>query len=101
MQCDEIWAFVYAKAKNLPEQYKGAAGYGDVWTWTALDADSKLIVSWAVGRRDGFHSAERFRRSRFRSGSQTETRPASSAPPLKPRPYIRVGPAGAAHGGAV
>jgi IS1 family transposase len=54
IQCDEIWAFVYAKAKNLPEQYKGAVGYGDVWTWTALDADSKLIVSWAVGRRDGF-----------------------------------------------
>jgi IS1 family transposase len=54
IQCDEIWAFVYAKAKNLPEQYKGAFGYGDVWTWTALDADTKLIVSWAVGRRDGF-----------------------------------------------
>jgi IS1 family transposase len=54
IQCDEIWAFVYAKAKNLPEQCRGAFGYGDVWTWTALDADSKLIVSWAVGRRDGF-----------------------------------------------
>jgi IS1 family transposase len=54
IQCDEIWAFVYAKTKNLPEQYKGAFGYGDVWTWTALDADTKLIVSWAVGRRDGF-----------------------------------------------
>src|SRR5436189_4692344 len=57
VQCDEIWAFGYAKAKNLPEQYKGAAGYGDVWTWTALDADSKLIVTWAVGRRDGFTAA--------------------------------------------
>src|SRR2546425_7562331 len=54
VQCDEIWAFVYAKAKNLPEKYKGAVGYGDVWTWTALDADSKLVPSWAVGRRDGF-----------------------------------------------
>src|SRR6266850_8266945 len=54
VQCDEIWVFVYAKTKNLPEQYKGAFGYGDVWTLTALDADSKLIVSWAVGRRDGF-----------------------------------------------
>jgi len=54
IQCDEIWAFVYAKAKNLPEQYAGAFGYGDVWTWTALDADSKLVPSWAVGRRDGF-----------------------------------------------
>src|SRR5947208_937561 len=54
IQCDEIWAFVYAKAKNLPEKYAGAFGYGDVWTWTALDADSKLVPSWAVGRRDGF-----------------------------------------------
>ena len=47
-------AFVYAKAKNLPKKYAGAFGYGDVWTWTALDADSKLVPSWAVGRRDGF-----------------------------------------------
>src|SRR5438093_10338245 len=54
IQCDEIWAFVYAKAKNLPEKYAGAFGYGDVWTWTALDAPTKLVPSWAVGRRDGF-----------------------------------------------
>src|SRR5213592_4768494 len=38
IQCDEIWSFVYAKPKNLPEQLRGAAGFGDVWTWTALDA---------------------------------------------------------------
>jgi IS1 family transposase len=54
IQCDEIWSFVYAKAKNLPEEYKGAFGYGDVWTWTAIDADTKLVPSWAVGRRDAF-----------------------------------------------
>ncbi len=54
IQCDEIWSFVYAKAKNLPEQYAGTFGYGDVWTWTAIDADTKLVPSWAVGRRDGF-----------------------------------------------
>jgi len=53
IQCDEIWAFVYAKAKNVPERMRGAWGVGDVWTWTAIDADSKLIPSWAVGRRDG------------------------------------------------
>jgi IS1 family transposase len=53
VQCDEIWAFVYAKTRNVPEEHKGELGYGDVWTWTALDADTKLIVSWAVGR-DGF-----------------------------------------------
>jgi IS1 family transposase len=54
IQCDEIWAFVYAKAKNVPEAHKGELGYGDVWTWTALDAETKLVPSWAVGRRDGF-----------------------------------------------
>ena len=52
IQCDEIWAFIYAKAKNVPEEMRGAWGVGDVWTWTAIDADSKLIPSWAVGRRD-------------------------------------------------
>jgi IS1 family transposase len=54
IQCDEIWSFVYAKNKNLPEKHRAEFGYGDVWTWTALDADTKLIPSWAVGRRDGF-----------------------------------------------
>src|SRR5687767_12643618 len=52
IQCDEIWAFVYAKAKNVPADHAGEVGYGDVWTWTALDADTKLVPSWAVGRRD-------------------------------------------------
>jgi len=48
IQCDEIWSFVGCKEKA---KEKGAAGDGDVWTWTALDADSKLIVSWLVGDR--------------------------------------------------
>lgn len=56
VQCDEIWAFCYAKEKNVPEERKGEWGYGDVWTWTAIDADSKLMVSWMVGRRDGEHA---------------------------------------------
>ena len=51
IQCDEIWSFVYAKAKNVPEEYRGEFGYGDVWTWTALDADTKLVPSWLVGER--------------------------------------------------
>src|SRR2546422_6843016 len=54
IQCDGIWAFAYAKAKNLPEKYDADAfGYGDVWTWAAIAEDTKLILSWAVGRRDG------------------------------------------------
>src|SRR6266446_5452370 len=46
IQADEIWAFCYAKAKNVPEDKRDTFGYGDVWTWTALDPDTKLMVSW-------------------------------------------------------
>ncbi len=49
IQCDEIWAFCYAKQKNVPARLRNTPGVGDVYTWTALDADSKLIVSWLVG----------------------------------------------------
>jgi IS1 family transposase len=52
LQCDEIWSFVYAKAKNVPEQHDGEFGYGDVWTFTAIDADTKLVPCWYVGLRD-------------------------------------------------
>jgi IS1 family transposase len=51
IQCDEIWSFVAAKKKNVPTMKARVDGAGDVWTWTALDADSKLIVSWWVGDR--------------------------------------------------
>jgi len=49
IQCDEIWSFVYAKEKNKPDDKKDA---GDIWTWTAIDADTKLIVDWHIGNRD-------------------------------------------------
>ena len=52
IQCDEIWSFCYAKDKNVPQEKRGTFGFGDVWTWTAIDPDTKLIASWAVGRRD-------------------------------------------------
>jgi len=52
LQCDEIWSFCYAKEKNVPEDKKGQFGYGDVWTWTAICADTKLVPSWLVGSRD-------------------------------------------------
>jgi len=51
VQCDEIWSFIGAKEKNATPEQK-AKGYGDGWTWTAIDADSKMIVSWLVGGRD-------------------------------------------------
>jgi IS1 family transposase len=58
LQCDEIWSFCYAKSKNVPAEMKGERGVGDVWTWTAICADTKLIPSWQVGARD---SATAFR----------------------------------------
>ena len=53
IQCDEIWSFTAAKQKNVPNMKNPIEGAGDTWTWTGIDADSKLIVSWLVGGRDG------------------------------------------------
>ena len=53
VQCDEIWSFVYAKEKNVPRAKRAPVVAGDVWTWTALDADSKLIIAYEVGDRSG------------------------------------------------
>ena len=52
VQCDEVWAFCYAKEKNVPTAHIGEWGFGGVWTWVAIDADSKLVPCWYVGRRD-------------------------------------------------
>ena len=52
IQCDEIWSFCYAKAKKVPTAKAAPEGAGDVWTWTALDRDSKLLVSYLVGDHD-------------------------------------------------
>ena len=59
IQCDEIWSFCYSKDKNVKGAKAAPEGAGNVWTWTALDADSKLICSWAVGGRDA-ETAQRF-----------------------------------------
>jgi IS1 family transposase len=56
VECDEIWSFVGSKEKNVPESKIGE--WGDIWTWTALDADSKLMVSWLVGGRDAGYAHE-------------------------------------------
>ena len=52
IQCDEIWQFCYAKQRNVPAEKQGRFGYGDVWTWVAIDADTKLVPSFMVGNRD-------------------------------------------------
>jgi IS1 family transposase len=59
IEADEIWSFVYSKQRNVPDELQGQFGVGDVWTWTALDADSKLICSWYVGGR-AFEDAHAF-----------------------------------------
>jgi IS1 family transposase len=57
LQCDEIWSFVGAKQKNVrPERVPD--GWGDIWTWVAIDADTKLCVSYLVGGRDGWYARE-------------------------------------------
>ncbi len=52
LELDEVWNFCYAKDKNLPDSMRGMPGVGSMWTWTALCADTKLIVSWQLGARD-------------------------------------------------
>jgi IS1 family transposase len=58
IQCDEIWSFAHCKAKNVATAKAAPEGAGDVWTWTALDSDSKLIVSWLVAGRDSEYAME-------------------------------------------
>jgi IS1 family transposase/lambda repressor-like predicted transcriptional regulator len=52
VQCDEIWSFCHSKQKNVPKEHEGEFGYGDIWTWTAICSDTKLVLSVLVGRRD-------------------------------------------------
>lgn len=59
LQVDEVWNFCHAKDKNLPEHLKGKLGYGSVWTWTAVDSKTKLIVSYLCGER-GLDYAQEF-----------------------------------------
>ena len=58
IECDEIWSFCYAKQRNLPKEKQGEYGVGDVWTWVALDSDTKLVASWLVGLRDADYAHE-------------------------------------------
>ena len=58
MQCDEIWAFCGSKEKHVAPEHRGELGYGDVYTWTAIDADTKLVPSFLEGRRDASYAQE-------------------------------------------
>jgi len=72
IQCDEIWSFCYAKQKNVPEEKRGRLGYGDVWTWTAIDADTKLVASWLVGFRDAGYAFRLMRDLRARLANRVQ-----------------------------
>jgi hypothetical protein len=52
IQCDEIWSFCHNKEKDTAPEHKGVFGYGDVWTWRAIHADTKFVLPWLVGDRD-------------------------------------------------
>jgi IS1 family transposase len=58
LQVDEIWSFIGCKEKNVAAEDKGQLGRGDIWTWTAIDADTKLVPSWLVGARDSEYAHE-------------------------------------------
>jgi hypothetical protein len=58
VQCDETWGFVYAKQRNVAAANAAPERAGDIWTWTVLDANTKLIISYQVGGRDGGYAYE-------------------------------------------
>ena len=66
IQCDEIWSFCLAKDRNAPAEKKATGDAGSVWTWTALDPDSKLMISWMVGGRDNETGTDFMRDLAFR-----------------------------------
>lgn len=72
IQCDEIWSFCHAKQKNVPTAKAAPEGAGDVWTWTAIDADTKLIVSYLVGNRSSTCAIELMDDLRFRLANRVQ-----------------------------
>jgi len=72
VEADEIWAFCYAKEANVPEERKGEFGYGDIWTWVAMDADTKLIIYTLVGERDTPTAIEFMTEVRERVANRTQ-----------------------------
>ena len=72
VEADEIWAFCYAKEANVPAEHKGEFGYGDIWTWVAMDADTKLIISSLVGERDTPTAVEFMQDVRDRISNRTQ-----------------------------
>jgi IS1 family transposase len=72
VEADEISAFCYAKEANVPAEHEGEFGYGDIWTWVAMDADTKLVPSWLVGERDTPTAIEFMQDVRSRIANRTQ-----------------------------
>ncbi|MFZ0994551.1 MAG: IS1 family transposase [Candidatus Dormiibacterota bacterium] len=72
VEADEIWAFCYAKEANVPAEHQGEFGYGDIWTWVAMDADTKLVISTLVGERDTPTAIEFMQDVRDRIANRTQ-----------------------------
>lgn len=72
VQCDEIWSFIYARAKNVPLAKSPPPEAGDVWTWTAMDADTKLMISYAIGDRTARTAAEFMKDLRSRLATRVQ-----------------------------
>ncbi len=70
LQLDEMWSFCHAKAKNVPAERRGEDGIGDVWTWVAIDADTKLVPTFLLGNRDTYSCNEFVRDLANRLGPQ-------------------------------
>ena len=84
VQCDEIWSFCYAKQKNVDAAKAAPEGAGDVWTWTAIDSDNKLIISYLVGGRDGEYAAEFIDDVKARLANRVQLPPMASKPIWRP-----------------
>ncbi|MGH7040371.1 MAG: IS1 family transposase [Stellaceae bacterium] len=83
VQCDEVWAFCYAKQKNVADAKAPPTGAGDVWTWTAIDADSKLVITWAVGGRDAAYAQALIEDLRSRLANKVQLTTDGHAPYLQ------------------
>ena len=83
IQCDEIWSFCHAKQKNVATAKAAPEGAGDVWTWTAIDADTKLIVSYLVGGRDADYALEFMDDLRSRLATRVQLTTDAHGPYLK------------------
>jgi len=80
IQCDETWSFCYAKDRNLPAEMRGKPGVGSIWTWVAIDADTKLVPCWRLGARDAGEAYE------FMLDLESRLAPRYNSPPMATAP---------------